>query len=194
MPGKVILMVASGIIVVAVVGVVLLVVNQGGKPATYYATPDNPNNYNGANLPTGPPTNTPPSPETNDEDLSTPMECETRVQTEQCLLVTIYRLVLPHKYYWEQSCGGVKAIVETINGVDIYSYNSLLGSWYHTVENNPQNIDTRLGEAQEIIRQFREHDLIPAGVSITCEPLGPGMPDSEFQPPADANITDMSGI
>jgi len=194
MPNKVILMVASGIIVVAVAGVILLIVNQGGKPATYYAPNDNLGNYPGTTLPTNQPASSPPSLPVSDEDLNIPMECESRVQTEQCLEVMLYRLRPPKAYYEEMSCGIAKFISETVDGVNIYSYNSLLGTWYHTINSNPQDVDANYANAQELLRQFKEHDLIPAGVSITCKPLGPDVPDSEFQPPADANVTDIGGI
>jgi hypothetical protein len=191
MPSKVILMVASGIIVVAVVGVVLLVVSQGGKPGVYYGMHDNPNSYPGATLPTSPPASPPSSPPVSDEDLNIPMECESRVQTEQCLQVTLYRLRPPKAYYWEMSCGIAKFISETVDGVNIYSYNSLLGEWYHTINSNPQDVDANYAAAQELIGQFKEHDLIPAGVSLTCKPLGSDISDSDFQPPAGTQITDM---
>lgn len=191
MPNKVALMVASGVIVVVVAGVVLLVMSQGGKPATYFAPNDNPNNYPGASLPTSQQTAPPAPPTASTADTDIPMECEMSAITPNCTIVTKFKVVPPHKYYWETACGPVKVISETVDGVNVYSYSSLLGSWYHIINSNPQTVDANYASAQELIRQFKEHNVLPAGSSITCTPLGADVPDSEFTPPLNANVTDI---
>lgn len=188
---KIAILAASLIVVVVVAGVVLVITNQGGKPAVHYGEGGDWGDQ-GYNVPTEVPSDTSIPTYTPEEwDRNTPMECVMIVPSEPCVTTTTLRIVPPYKYYKEDECGGVTMITETANGIDYYSYNSLMG-WYHTVVENPEEIDTGYEEFTDMLNLFEQKDLIPEGVSITCKPLG-SVPEEWFQPPADAEITDMGG-
>lgn len=185
-------MAAAGIVAIAVVGVVVvLLVTPNGNPAPYYDTSGNINNYPGVSIPTGmPPLDAPPVEENAAElDTMAPFECEETVPAEGCTMKITLRVKPPVAYYLEMTCGAAHTITTTVNGRDIYNYAAPLG-WYHTVQENPQSSNTGYEEVSTIVRQFKEHDILPPGATLTCKPLGPAVPDSEFMPPADAQVSE----